>query len=90
MAIAHAQVAVGTAATELSAGVAGRDGQKIVVQNPAGGSAIYLGSATVTSTVYGYALAAGAAFDIALQDGESLYGAATSGSVTVNVLRQGV
>jgi hypothetical protein len=90
MAIAHAQVTVGTAATLLSAGVAGRDGQTVLIQNPTGGSAIYIGSASVTSTSYGYALAAATDFSIELQDSEALYAATASGTQVVNVLRQGV
>lgn len=90
MAIAHAQVTVGITATLLSAGVAGRDGQTVLVQSPSGGSAIYLGSATVTSTVYGYELVAGTDFSIELQDTESLFAITASGTQVVNVLRQGV
>ena len=90
MAIAHAQVTVGTAATLLSAGEVGRDGQTVLVQNPSGGSAIYLGSATVTSTNYGYLLVGGIDFAIELQDNEALYAATASGTQVVNVLRQGV
>jgi hypothetical protein len=90
MAIAHAQVSVGTAATLLSAGVAGRDGQTVLIQNPTGGSAIYLGSASVTSTVYGYALIGGTDFAIEIQDNESLHAVTASGTQVVNVLRQGV
>jgi hypothetical protein len=90
MAIAHAQVSVGTAATLLSAGVAGRDGQTVLIQNPTGGAAIYLGAANVSSSVYGYALSAGTDFAIELQDNESLYAVTASGTQTVNILRQGV
>jgi hypothetical protein len=90
MAISHAQVSVGTAAVLISAGVAGRDGQTVLIQNPSGGAAIYLGAANVTSTVYGYALNAGTDFAIDLQDNESLFAVAASGTQTVNILRQGV
>jgi hypothetical protein len=90
MAIAHAQVTVGTAATLLSAGVAGRDGQTVLIQSPSGGSPIYLGSETVTSTVYGYELVAGTDFSIGLQDTEALYAVTASSTQAVYVLRQGV
>jgi hypothetical protein len=90
MAIAHAQVSVGTAATILSAGVAGRDGQTVLIQNPSGGTSVYLGAANVTSSLYGYILVGGTDFAIDLQDSEGIYAVTASGTQTLNILRQGV
>lgn len=90
MAVAHAQVSVGTTATLLSAERAGRDGQTVLVQNPSGGVNLYLGGAGVTTTSYGYLLAGGAAFAIELEDTEGLYAVVATGTQTVGVTRQGV
>ena len=90
MALSHGVVSVGTTATLLSAAVAGRDGQTVVVQNPTGGSDVKLGGAGVTTASYGYILTAGVDFTIKLQDGESLYGIVASSTQSVSVLRQGV
>ena len=90
MALAHAQVSVGTTATLLSSASAGRDGQTVLVQNPAGGVNVYLGGTGVTTTAYGYLLIGGSAFAIDLLDGESLYGVVASSTQAVGVLRQGV
>jgi hypothetical protein len=90
MALAHAQVSVGTTATLLSSASAGRDGQTVLVQNPAGGVNLYIGGTGVTTASYGYLLIGGSAFAIDLQDGEGLYGVVTTGTQAVGVLRQGV
>lgn len=90
MAVAHAQVSVGTTATLLSAEKAGRDGQTILVQNPTGGVNVYLGGAGVTTSSYGYLLQAGSAFAIDLADAEGLYAVVSTGTQAVGVLRQGV
>lgn len=98
MAIAHARPVVGTTAVDLVSSVPDRVGfsnpsgvaRGIIVQNPAGGSTVYLGGPGVTSTSYGYALAAGADYANDLQPDDALFGVVASGSVTVNVLHTGV
>lgn len=89
MALTHQTVTVTTTATLLS-GDGGRDGQTVLVQNPSGGSIVYLGGTGVTNTSYGFSLEGGVAFAIELQDGEGLYGVVASSTQAVNVLRQGV
>jgi hypothetical protein len=90
MALTHGIVSVGVTATLLSAAVAGRDGQTVLVQNPSGGASVYIGSTGVTTTSYGYLLAGGSVFEINLQDGEALYGVVASSTQSVAVIRQGV
>ena len=90
MALAHGIVAVGTAATLLSAATAGRDGQTVLVQNPSGGANVFLGGTGVTTASYGYLITAGSAFAIDLQAGESLFGVVASSTQNVSVIRQGV
>lgn len=89
MALSHGLVSVGTSATLLSATSAGRDGQTVLVQNPAGGVDVKLGGAGVTTASYGFIVVGGSAFAIDLQDGESLFGVAAS-TQSVSVIRQGV
>jgi hypothetical protein len=89
MAITHERVSIGTTATQISANSAGRDGQTVSVQVPAAGATVYLGGEGVTTTSYGFLLAAGISFSVEMQDGEKLYGVVASSTQTVNVLRQG-
>lgn len=89
MAVSHANVSVGTTATKLTADASGRDGQTLSIQNPTGGANVFIGGAGVTSSVYGFLLAAATTFTIELQDGEEIYGVVASSTQTVNVLRQG-
>jgi hypothetical protein len=90
MALTHGVVSVTTSATLLSAAEAGRDGQTVLVQNPAGGATVYLGGAGVTTASYGFILDGGVAFAIDLQVGEALYGVVASSTQSVSVIRQGV
>ena len=90
MALTHGIVSVGSTATLISAQVAGRDGQTVLVQNPSGGANVFLGGAGVTSTSYGYLVVGGSAFAIDLQDGESLFAVVASSTQSVSVIRQGV
>jgi hypothetical protein len=90
MALSHGTVSVSTTATLLSTASAGRDGQTVLVQNPAGGADVKLGGAGVTTASYGYILVGGSAFAIDLQAGEGLYGVVASSTQTVSVIRQGV
>ena len=89
MAVSHARVSVGTTATKLTSDYDGKDGQTINVQNPAGGADVYLGGEGVTTTSYGFLLGAGISFSVELQDDEKLYAVVTTGTQTVNILRQG-
>jgi len=89
MAITHERVSVGTTATQISSNYAGKDGQTVSVQVPAGGASVYLGGEGVTTTSYGFLLAAGISFSVEMQVDEKLYGVVASSTQTVNVLRQG-
>ena len=92
MAINHALVSVGTSATLLTVAASGggKDGSTILVQNPSGGVSVYLGGAGVTSSSYGYILAANSNISIELNQDEALYGVVASSTQSVAVLRQGV
>ena len=89
MAISHARVSVGTTATKLTSDYDGKDGQTINVQNPAGGVDVYIGGEGVTTTDYGYLLKAETNFSVELQADEKLYAVVTTGTQTVNIIRQG-
>lgn len=90
MGLAHQVVNVTTTATLLSAATAGRDGQTVLIQNPAGGPSVKLGGVGVTTASYGYILGSGSDFSIDLQSGEALYGVVASSTQAVSVLLQGV
>jgi len=92
MAINHGIVSVGTTATLLTVAAlgGGKDGSTILVQNPSGGVSVYLGGAGVTSSSYGYILAANSNISIELNQDEALYGVVASSTQSVAVLRQGV
>lgn len=89
MAVSHARVSVGTTATKLTSDYDGKDGQTVNVQNPASGADVFLGGEGVTTTSYGYLLKAETSFSVELQDDEKLYAVVTTGTQTVNILRQG-
>ena len=89
MAVAHSQVVVAATATVIADAGRDRDGFAVIVQNPSGGSSVFIGGSTVTSTVYGHALAAGATLEVVLKQGETIYGIVATGTITVNVLRVG-
>ena len=92
MAINHAIVSVGATATLLTVAASGggKDGSTILVQNPTGGQAVYLGGTGVTTSSYGFILAVGSNISIELNQDESLYGVVASSTQSVAVLRQGV
>jgi hypothetical protein len=92
MAISHAIVSVGNTATLLTVAAlgGGKDGSTILVQNPAGGQAVFIGGSGVTSTSYGYKLAIDSSISIELNQGEALYAVVASSTQSVAVLRQGV
>jgi len=92
MAIAHAIVSVGTTATLLTVATAGggKDGSTILVQNPTGGQAVFIGGLGVTSASYGYKLAIDSNISIELNQDEALYAVVASSTQSVAVLRQGV
>ena len=89
MAVSHARVSVGTTATKLTSDYDGKDGQTINVQNPSGGVDVYIGGEGVTTTDYGYLLKPDTNFSVELQDDEKLYAVVTTGTQTVNIIRQG-
>ena len=92
MAINHAIVSVGATATLLTVAASGggKDGSTILIQNPTGGQAVFLGGAGVTSSSYGYKLAIGSDMSMELNQGEEVYGVVASSTQSVAVLRQGV
>jgi len=90
MALSHGIVSVTTSATLLSSSNAGRDGQTVLIQNPAGGADVKLGGAGVTTASYGFIVVGGSAFAIDLQFGEELYAVVASSTQSVSVIRQGV
>lgn len=90
MALGHQQVTVTTDPTLLSAVEAGRDGQTVLIQNPAGAVTVYLGASNVSTANYGYLLTNGTDFAIDLQVDEAIYGIVASSTQVVNILRQGV
>ena len=92
MAIEHAIVGLTTTATLLTVAASGggKDGSTILIQNPAGGQAVFLGGAGVTSASYGFKLAVDSNISIDLDQDEALYGVVASSTQSVAVLRQGV
>jgi hypothetical protein len=89
MAVAHGRVVVAATATSLASAARDRDGFTVVVQNPSGGSAVFIGGSGVTTTSYGYELAAGGVLTVELKRDEAVFGVVTTGTTTVNVLRVG-
>lgn len=88
MAVAAAQVSVGTSATVLNAVDA--DPQSVLVRSPsAATTSVYVGPSTVT-TGNGFELPAGGSLSMDLAAGEQLYGIVASGTQTVHVLRAAV
>ena len=92
MAINHAIVSVGSTATLLTVAASGggKDGSTILIQNPSGGQAVYIGGAGVTTSSYGYILAVNSNISIELNQDEAVYGVVASSTQSVAVLRQGV
>ncbi len=92
MSIAHGIVSVGTSATLLTVAAlgGGKDGSTILVQNPSGGQAVFLGGAGVTSASYGFKLAIDSNIAVELNQDEALYGVVAATTQSVAVLRQGV
>lgn len=95
MAINGLRVTVGTTATLLTpttfadAIKSNQQGISLLVQNPTT-TTIFLGGLDVTTTTYGFALAANQSIAVDLSADELLYAVVASGTQTVNVLRQGV
>ena len=92
MAINHAIVSVGSTATLLTVAASGggKDGSTILIQNPSGGQAVYIGGAGVTTSSYGFILAVNSDMSIELNQDEAVYGVVASSTQSVAVLRQGV
>ena len=91
MAINHAIVSVGSTATLLTVAASGggKDGSTILIQNPSGGQAVYIGGAGVTTSSYGFILAVNSDMSIELNQDEAVYGVVASSTPSVAVLRQG-
>jgi len=63
-------------------------GADVVVQNNSNGD-LYLGSSSVTTSVYGFKLSPGTGISLRLSGREELYGVASS-SININVLTVGL
>ena len=92
MGLSYTRVSVTTSPTILTIAAldGGRSGKSVCIQNPSGGVTVYLGDGSVSSSVYGYALAGGSDFVIELDKQEDIYGIVASSTQTVKVMRQGV
>lgn len=90
--IKHGLVSVGTTATALNTADTSPSAKKvtILVTNPTGGATVYLGGAGVTTTSYGYILAAQGELSIDINADEVIYGVVASSTQNVAVLKQGV
>lgn len=90
MAIASAQISVGTTAELLSTTERdSRSGSALAVQNTDATADLYIGAADVT-TATGFKVPAGTTVTLDVEPGESLYGIVASGTVDVHVLRTSV
>lgn len=95
MAITGTSVTVGTSATLLIPTTFtnqinyNQRGMSLLIQNTAS-VVVYIGGSDVTSSTYGYALAANQSLSIDLDSGEQIYAAVASGTQSIRVLRQGV
>lgn len=91
MTIAAQRIDVDTEATRLSSSDRGSTaGQSVLVRVPSdAATSVVVGGPGVTSST-GVALAAGESLEVALDRSEALYGVVATGSVTVQVLEQGI
>lgn len=90
--IKHGLVSVGTTATALNTADTSFGAQKatLLIQNPTGGATVYIGGAGVTTTSYGYILAAQGELSIDILADEVVYGVVATSTQNVAVLKQGV
>lgn len=63
-------------------------GADVIIQNNSNGD-LFLGASNVTTSVYGFKLAAGTGISLRLSGREELYGVASS-SININVLTVGL
>lgn len=95
MAINGTSITVGTTATLLTPTTFTNQinynqlGMSLLIQNTAS-VIVYIGGSDVTSSIYGYALAANQSLAVDLDADEQIYAAVASGTQTIRVLRQGV
>lgn len=91
MSVAHNLVSVTTTATNILAGVTdARGGSRSVSVQNVSSVTVYLGGQGVTSTNYGFALAAGSSVSYDLDKGERLYAVVATGTASVATLHTGV
>jgi hypothetical protein len=96
MAVQGLRITVGTTATVLSSLTPpspidyNQRGFSTLIQNPTGGVTVYLGGPDVTTTTYGYSLAAGSSMSVDLFPGDLLYGVVATGTQALGILRTGV
>lgn len=90
MSVRHASVTVGTTATSLIAGVSDINANRSIVLTNKGAVSVFVGGSDVTTSAYGYELAAGGELALDLKSGDVPYGIAASAGQTVRVLHTGV
>lgn len=94
MAVRHASVPVGTAATDLLTGspdISGyQDIARSVLLTNTSAVNVFIGGPGVTTTNYGYVLAAGATLGLDLKNDDVPFGVVATGTATVRALHTGV
>lgn len=86
MTISAAWVAVSTTPVLLADG--GNNGLHVKLYN-AGGPAVYLGGGTTVAGTSGFAVGSAVSFSVELEQAETLYAVAASGTATVQVFQGG-
>lgn len=95
MAVSHSSVTVGTTAASLTAGVDDASGnnydvaRRVILTNT-GATDVYIGGSGVTTSAYGYKLAASASLALELISGDEPFGIVSTGTAVVRVLHTGV
>ena len=82
-----AAVSVGTTATVIANGSSGGGGTSVEVYNADGAATVWLGDENVAVSTRGVPLAAGASKAYVLRAGDTLYGRAGSGTISVTTLQ---
>lgn len=94
MSVKHSSVTVGTSASSLLGGVVDGSGNKgdvafSSVFTNIGATSVFIGSAAVTTSSYGYELKAGASIALDLTAGDDPYGVVATGTAVVKYLHTG-
>lgn len=93
MSLKHANVTVGTSATRLTDVPSAFDSRSLesktlVIQNTSSVD-VFLGDSSVTATVYGYKLAAGADVSLDIEIRDALYARVAAGTAVIHILTIG-